>query len=141
MEKNTVWAIGLSTVVLVGFFAAQTFLFPPQKNQAQNEEQKTEVASSENPENASEVQNQAVGSDSTINTVESESIVAVADKSASGESSENLTEEKFTITTNKVAVTFTNRGGDIVSYELIEKDDRGTLKNRDADTGKGVDLI
>ena len=140
MEKNTVWAIGLSTVVLVGFFAAQTFLFPPQKNQAQNEEQKTEVASSENPENASEVQNQAVGSDSTILS-ESENIVAAAESSAAGESSENLTEEKFTITTNKVAVTFTNRGGDITSYELIEKDDRGTLKNRDADTGKGVELI
>lgn len=140
MEKNTVWAIGLSTVVLVGFFAAQTFLFPPQKNQAQNEEQKTEAASSENPENASEVQNQALGSDSAGST-ESESIVVSSDKSASDESSENLTEEKFTITTNKVAVTFTNRGGDIISYELIEKDDRGTLKNRDADTGKGVELI
>ena len=130
MEKNTVWAIGLSTVVLVGFFAAQTFLFPPQKNQAQNEEQKTETASSENPENASEVQNQALGSDSAGST-ESESIVVSSDKSAADESSENLTEEKFTITTNKVAVTFTNRGGDIISYELIEKDDRGTLKNRD----------
>ena len=43
MEKNTVWAIGLSTVVLVGFFAAQTFLFPPQpQEQNQQAENQTE---------------------------------------------------------------------------------------------------
>ena len=127
MEKNTVWAIGLSTVVLVGFFAAQTILFPPkpQEQQAQTE-QTTEV-----------VENQATGESEKQDSSIEENLSIVSEVS----DSENLTEEKFTITTNKVAVTFTNRGGDIISYELIEKDDRGTLKNRDVDTGKGVELI
>ena len=127
MEKNTVWAIGLSTVVLVGFFAAQTILFPPkpQEQQAQTE-QTTEV-----------VENQATGESEKQDSSIEENLSIVSEVS----DSENLTEEKFTITTNKVAVTFTNRGGDIISYELIEKDDRGALKNRDVDTGKGVELI
>ena len=127
MEKNTIWAISLSTVVLVGFFAAQTFLFPPKpQDQQQETAQTTDV-----------VENQATGeSEKQASSIE-ENLSIVSEAS----DSEVLTEEKFTITTNKVAVTFTNRGGDIVSYELIEKDDRGNLKNRDVDTGKGVELV
>ena len=120
MEKNTIWAISLSTVVLVGFFAAQTILFPPkpQEQQAQTE-QTTEV-----------VENQATGESEKQDSSIEENLSIVSEVS----DSENLTEEKFTITTNKVAVTFTNRGGDIISYELIEKDDRGALKNRDVES-------
>lgn len=36
MEKNTIWAIALSTVVLVGFFAVQTIFFPVRKAQEQS---------------------------------------------------------------------------------------------------------
>ena len=140
MEKNTVWAISLSTLVFVGFFAAQTFLFPPQSQQEQQNQTEQNSEVSENA-NASTVQNQAGGADSSIETAESTNIVALSESSSEGAESLPLTEEKFTITTNKVAVTFTNRGGDIVGYELIEKDERGNLKNRDASTGKGVELI
>lgn len=128
MEKNTIWAISLSSVVLVGFFAAQTFLFPPQPNEPeQNQtEQSTDV-----------VENQAGTESEKLNSSFEENLAIVSELSES----ENLTEETYTITTNNVKVTFTNRGGDIISYELIEKDGRGNLKNRDADTGKGVELI
>lgn len=126
MEKNTVWAISLSTIVLVGFFAVQTFLFPPQPQEQQETSQVSDV-----------VENQATGESENADSSIADNLAIVSDVSAS----ENLTEEKFTITTNKVAVTFTNRGGDITSYELIEKDERGNLKNRDVDTGKGVELI
>ena len=135
MEKNTVLAISLSTIVLVGFFAAQTFLFPPQP-QEQNQQ-----AENQTEQNSAVVENNA-GNAESVETENSsiENFVAVSDN-ADAESSETLKEETFTITTNKVRVTFTNRGGDIVSYELIEKDERGNLKNRDATTGKGVELI
>jgi len=139
MEKNTVWAISLSTVVLVGFFAAQTFLFPPQKNQ--NQSTKTEQIAESNQtadegratSESTEIQNDASSGDIFVSSSE---------VSEAGENAEvPLTEEKFTITTDKVHVTFTNKGGDIVGFELIEKDERGNLKNRDASTGKGVELI
>ena len=134
MEKNTVWAISLSTVVLVGFFAAQTFLFPPQVQEQNQTENQTE-------QNSAVVENNAGSEESSVSeNYSSENFIAVSGNSSS-ESEDELTEEKFTITTNKVQVTFTNRGGDILSYELIEKDERGNLKNRDADTGKGVELI
>ncbi|WP_407429535.1 membrane protein insertase YidC [Treponema sp.] len=132
MEKNTVWAIGLSTVVLVGFFAAQTFLFPPQQNQNQQEVSQAET-----------IENPAEKTESTENLLSENAVNSELSETASISSSsqeETLTEENFTITTNNVKVTFTNRGGDIISYELIEKDERGNLKNRDAATDKGVEL-
>ena len=129
MEKNTVWAIALSSVVLVGFFAVQTYLFPPQpKELEQNKtEQTAEIVENQATENETEKTNSKI----------KENLAIISDVSES----ENIAEETYTITTNNVKVTFTNRGGDIISYELIEKDDRGNLKNRDADTGKGVELI
>ena len=127
MEKNTVWAISLSTVVLIAFFAIQTFLFPP--------------AVPQNEPQVAENQEESSGGDiSTVGNSGEENLV-LEFKFESSDSDDNLKEEKFTVITNNVKVVFTNRGGDIVSYELIEKNDRGNLKNRDADTGKGVELI
>ena len=140
MEKNTVWAISLSTVVLVGFFAVQTFLFPSQPQEQNQSEQNVDSTDS------SIVENEA-GKTENSGILETESGLSenniIASESSHAESGEEipLVEENFTITTNKVKVTFTNRGGDIISYELIEKDDDGKLKNRDVDTGKGVELI
>lgn len=144
MEKNTIWAISLSTVVLVGFFAMQTFLFPPQAQPQNQPAEQTE----QNAENSQNLAADADISDAAESSAD-EGFFAVAenagnpaDSSVSPDSeNQNLIEETFTITTNKVRVTFTNRGGDIIGYELIEKDERGNLKNRDASTGNGVELI
>ena len=136
MEKNTVWAIGLSSVVLVGFFAAQTFLFPPKPNQAAENQTDLSAEVAENQPENTESANSSIEKQLSENS----NPITISDNSSEAEKN-SLKEEKFTITTNNVAVTFTNRGGDIISYELIEKDDRGNLKNRDADTGKGVELI
>ena len=62
MEKNTVWAISLSTVVLVGFFAAQTFLFPP-KDQEQNQ------AENQTEQNSAVVENEAGKTENSENCV------------------------------------------------------------------------
>ena len=59
MEKNTVWAISLSTVVLVGFFAAQTFLFPPQVQEQNQTENQTE-------QNSAVVENNAGSEESSV---------------------------------------------------------------------------
>ncbi|MBR4374084.1 MAG: membrane protein insertase YidC [Treponema sp.] len=116
MEKNTIWAISLSTVVLVAFFAVQTFLFPRKEPVAQNKadsqkvEQKAESASSaENTE--------------TFLSEPSENASEIA----------QAAEENFVIETNKLKVTFTNKGGDVIGFELKDHFDR--------DTGKGVEMI
>lgn len=121
MEKNTVWAIVLSTVVLVGFMLMQNYFFPPQKNQnAQVVEQTVE--------NVSETETLSASTESAATESAVNSAVPVL---ASAEN-EETTEKNYTITTNKVKVTFTNRGGDIISYELID--------HKDTDTGKGVEM-
>lgn len=144
MEKNTIWAISLSTVVLVGFFAMQTFLFPPQA-QPQNQPAEQTGQDAENSQNLAadaDISDAAESSADEGFFAVTENAGNPADSSVSPDSeNQNLIEETFTITTNKVRVTFTNRGGDIIGYELIEKDERGNLKNRDASTGNGVELI
>ncbi|QTQ12799.1 membrane protein insertase YidC [Treponema parvum] len=115
MEKNTILAIVLSTLVLVGFMFFQTTFFP-----AKN--------APENTSNAGSVQTAAP---EQVNEAVKPSVQAAV-VSEPEKSDEILTEENFTITTDKVRVVFTNRGGDIVSYELLDHLDR--------DTGKGVEL-
>lgn len=118
MEKNTIWAISLSTVVLVGFFVVQTIFFPvkPQANQ--------NVANETVAENTTENVASTNNSENTLPSFVTENIVS---------SSENVVEETFTIETNKIKAVFTNKGGDIISYQLKEHLDR--------DTGNGVEMI
>lgn len=102
MDKNTVWAILLSTLVLVVFTTLQMAFMP---------QQPTETAVSETGE-----------------IIQSESIeteaVKVSQLPVLEFSEENLKEEFVTITTESVKVTFTNRGGDIISYELLNHADK-----------------
>ena len=107
MEKNTVWAIVLSSIVLVVFMILQPIIFP--KSTVVPSANETVTAA---PEVVTE--NTVVSSEET-----SESAVGEVDDLED----EYYIEENFTITTNKARVTFTNRGGDIVSYELIEHED------------------
>ncbi len=113
MEKNTMWAIGLSTVVLVGFMALQTYLYP-NNVQPQAVEQAAEIT-------------QQSDEQTLVNEIPELKSVYETDTS-----SQLISEQKFTITTDLVNVVFTNRGGDIVSYEL--------LKQRDSDTGRGIEM-
>lgn len=102
MDKNTVWAILLSTLVLVVFTTLQMAFMP---------QQPTETAVSETGE--------IIQSEST----EDES-VKVSQLPVLEVSEENLKEEFVTIITESVKVTFTNRGGDIISYELLNHADK-----------------
>ena len=99
MDKNTVWAIVLSCLVLLVFTFLQPIVNPV-----------TTVPSTTEVVEAIE--------ESTDTAVESSNI---------GEpdylEDEYFIEENFTITTNNVKVTFTNRGGDIIGYELLNHKD------------------
>ncbi|WP_062328935.1 membrane protein insertase YidC [Treponema endosymbiont of Eucomonympha sp.] len=101
-EKNTVIAIALSAAVLIVFMIIQTTLFPPQtREKAVGGEQGAAVAEPiAAPRNEPKVP-------SVIPAAETEAIA----------------EQTYTITTKKVAVTFTNRGGDVVSYKLLDHKD------------------
>ncbi len=119
MEKNTLWAIILSTAVLIVFFGLQA-KFMPKQQPAQQTEQVSE-ATEKTSENSTEQAAEKELSVKAENPLMQEFVSNVEQK-----------EETFTITTNKVKVTFTNRGGDIISYELLE--------HMDTDTGKGVEM-
>lgn len=108
MEKNTAWAIGLSSVVLIGFFAAQTYLMP--KNVPAENATTSSVIN--------EVQSTGQEDIKILDSAEEKPLIALND--------ENLVEENFTIETQKVKVTFTNRGGDVISYQLKDHFDSET---------------
>ena len=115
MEKNTAWAIGLSSVVLIGFFFLQTYVMPKQAPAAQENQSSAVVeAVAENP------------------SEDAEAIVKASEKEAFISAEESAeAEQTYTIETDKVKVTFTNRGGDIISYELkdhIDSDTNGFIQ-------------
>lgn len=107
MEKNTIIAIVLSTIVLITFMTLQTMFFPAP----------TPVAPIQNPEQTEEI----VSTD-LLNT-----IPAVSQISENFSEIPDEKEEYFNIETNKFKITFTNRGGDVISYELKEHNDKDKL--------------
>ena len=113
MEKNTIWAIVLSTIVLVGFMFLQQKFYPVNSNQTE----------------ANQVE--LTQSNEIVNT-STESILPPTFAAEIKSADENFSEENFTIKTDKIEVVLTNRGGDIISYKLLDHLDR--------DTSTGVEL-
>lgn len=111
MEKNTVWAIVLSTLVLVVFMFIQTIFFPP----VPVEQDLVEITE----EPGTELVNTAITAEPTI-IVETEKELSSSTVSVQ---EGNLQEQHFIITTDKAKITFTNRGGDIIGYEFIDHKD------------------
>ncbi|MBQ5472405.1 MAG: membrane protein insertase YidC [Treponema sp.] len=111
MNKNTIIAVVLSTIVIVAAMILQPILFPTSKPaEPVNTEETVAVEETK---------------------VEEEKIVFVAKNSA-----KDATEEQtITVETNKAEIVLTNKGGDIVSYKL--KGDN----LRDSDTGEGVQMV
>ena len=123
MDKNTKWAIGLSAVVLIGSLMVNMFIIAPRQQAAMEkrlqEQQAAEQASAE------QVQ-EAVNQISVPESIESTSEEEVAVK-------EIIPEQLITITTDKIQVVLTNKGGDVVSYKLLE--------HKDKNTGDGVEMV
>ena len=100
MNKNTVWAIVLSVLVLVVFTFLQPLINPVNTNVTESVEATEEVVAP-----VVEPTKPVLGD---VDDLEDQFFI----------------EENFTITTEKVKVTFTNRGGDIIGYELLEHNEK-----------------
>jgi YidC/Oxa1 family membrane protein insertase len=112
MDKNTIIAIVLSTLVIVAGFSAQALLFPSKP-------------AVEVPETTLPV----AAPDTTIANDGASLVVATPEVSATGTAEPNtsvpavaeaIAEQRDVIETDLVRVEFTNKGGDIVSYRLKE---------------------
>ena len=121
MDKNTIWAIVLSTLVIIASYLILPKFFPGlnpalgrQSAQTQTEEN-TELSEPQELDLSAMEENAAVFADSEIAAEESE-----ADEQST------LVEQKYTIKTDKVEVVFTNKGGDIISYKLLDHKDMDT---------------
>lgn len=124
MEKNTVIAIILSTLVIVLGFTLQAKLFPPAETlppapvapstEIVNESVRPEEETDSVIVNAAEPQltNEAIGSSGEI-------------EAALPQQDMPLDETHYTIETDLVRVVFTNRGGDVLSYQLKNHSDNG----------------
>lgn len=111
MNKNSILAVVLSGLVLFAYIFVQTKFFSPVPQTA--EENNVEQIEEENDSSAENV------------TLNGEVEFKVADEN---ETKEIIAEKNFVIETNKVRVTFTNRGGDVTSIELINHEDSKTKK-------------
>ena len=120
MDKNTITAVVLIFLVLIGYTIVQAKFFPPPQPQQVEQTQIDENAAEENSAQTAQV------------SEEINSIVYTNSSEDSTGANENLVEKKYTITTDKIKVVFTNRGGDIVSYELLD--------HKDTKTGSGVEM-
>lgn len=107
MEKNTVWAIVLSTIVLVAFMFFQTIFFPSSNKESSTVETVTE--STVVPEN------EIVQNDSIVPEISSD-----IQQAETQQEEVAIPEQTYTISTEKVKVVFSNKGGDIISYQLLE---------------------
>lgn len=116
MDKNTIWAIVLSTLVIVGFFFLQPLLFG-KKNIAAETQPVVEVTS--------EQEQQAVVTDSLF-TEEEQELIAEGEEEALQETEAPAVEEKISIDTGVAKIVFTTKGGDIISYKLSNHNDKET---------------
>ena len=118
MNKNTVWAIVLSTIVIFVSYFVLPMIFPSLRPVV-NEETAVEVQAEEN-----QVEELELG---TTDAAFGESEIAEAK-----EPEVQVAEETITVVTDKAEIILTNRGGDILSYKLLE--------HQDMDTGTGVQI-
>ncbi len=112
MDKNTVLAIVLSLIVLIGGLLLQQRLFPPTDLIPQ------ETGQAGQPGQTS-LQTSPAGGEGLATARTYETVRAAE----SGETAEIQTEQIYTMETDLVRVRFTNRGGDIISYELLYHND------------------
>lgn len=117
MDKNNVWALILSLLVMVGAFFVNIKFIKPRQDAARQQQQ-IELAQKE-----AEQKKKVEEANKQVSTLPSEN---------QEEAITPASETDLTITTDKVKVLFSQKGGDIVSYQLLEHFDK--------DTGKGVQM-
>ena len=111
MEKNTIIAVVLSTLVIIASFLL-TNIFSG-KNAAEAN------AITEQNAQAAENLSTETPSDFSIDNFEDgepASLESATEKDAASEE-KNVTEQQFVLKTDKIEAVFTNKGGDIISYK------------------------
>lgn len=116
MDKNTIMAVVLSALVLIGYTIVQVKFFPKPQQSRATEQTAADAAQAEGEAEKAEAAGAQV-----------QSFVQAEDTNEPV-----ITEQQYVIETKKARVTFTNRGGDIVSYELLD--------HKDNKTGRGVEM-
>ena len=109
MNKNTVIAVILSTLVVIATFFMQTYLLPKTSEPAGNDTTQTQSSEMQSASDSEMPENKTF---------------------FTSEENANLTEEEISIKTNKADIVLTNKGGDIISYKLF--------KHIDVETKDGV---
>lgn len=110
MTKNTIIAIILSTIVFLGSVFIQQKFFPAPAQSEQTVETQSENVS----------ENNEAKKDSGLVSIENSK-------------TEAFEEQKIVVTTKYAEIELTNRGGDIVSYKL--------LNHIDVDTKEGIQMV
>ena len=118
MDKNTIWAIVLSTLVIIASYLVLPKFFPGLNMMGFGNKANTQVATEETAEP------QEFSLDTTAAAELSE--LSITSDYAEEEGQPALVEQKYTITTDKVEAVFTNKGGDIISYKLLDHKDMDT---------------
>ena len=121
MNKNTVLAIVLSTIVIFVSYFILPLIFPSLRPAANVPADDVAEARTEQEILPEETQFDELEL-GIANEIANEQIETVS----------KITEETFTVLTDKAEVILTNRGGDIISYKLLE--------HLDKDTGTGVQI-
>jgi len=133
MEKNTLLAIVLSIVVLVGFYAVQGIFFPRKQQQAA-----PPIAATSDATPVAPAPTSPAVTPSPADAASPKDVIPVGAQPASQEQASTVTdaakdngpayEERVTIQTDILTVVLSNIGGDAVSWQL-----RGHKENKDSD--------
>ena len=115
MEKEKILAIVLSMAVMVGFFIAQEKFFPPSRPQA--------PTPAETPITTPAEQIPAAPQSTIADTVEQ--AAPIQSEFSISSQDEELFPQTVVVETDIMQVTFTNAGGNIVSYKLKNHLDKG----------------
>ncbi len=120
MDKNTIWAIVLSTLVIVGSYFLLPKFFGNKK--AATAQAPVEVTA-DNSANSGNSNKTEILTD-TMFDQETEALLNEAEEAE--EEEVPALEQKITINTGLAEVVFTTKGGDIISYKLTNHSDKDT---------------
>ena len=126
MDKNTIWAIVLSTLVIVGSYFFIPKLFGVNKANPAAQESVEVVAEDTAASNGQNNQTEVL-----TDTMFDEETSALLSQAEAGddetvEEEAPVFEQKISIDTGLAEIIFTTKGGDIVSYKLKGHDDKET---------------
>lgn len=114
MDKNTIWAIVLSTVVIIGAYLVYPLIIS--KKSPVVAEQTTEQVEESKSTNENSSSEEISSIDNVLSGLEENSDAEAVEEV-------KAVEEIITFKTNKAEIKFTTKGGDIISYKLTDHKD------------------